>query len=259
MLGRMAKTRPLTVGLVALLLLAGCAGLIADSIDALMRQGIDLFLARKYDEAIAKFLEVVRRDPKFWNAYLYMARSYLGKGSWGDAIASGRKALELAPSSTEVVTTLAEAFLGAGVDALKRRQFAEAIGHFGEYVKLRPADVQGYLQLGRAYLGTGAYTDALRVIVQGLTQTSDAGARAELTRTLLDGGGQALASGNAKAAVILLQEYVRHDPGNFSAYLSLGKAYWQDGSIGNALGAFRRVLELNPNNAEALQFLGRGR
>jgi cytochrome c-type biogenesis protein CcmH/NrfG len=97
------------------------------------------------------------------------------------------------------------------------------------------------------------------VIVQGLTQTSDAGARAELTRTLLDGGGQALASGNAKAAVILLQEYVRHDPGNFSAYLSLGKAYWQDGSIGNALGAFRRVLELNPNNAEALQFLGRGR
>jgi tetratricopeptide (TPR) repeat protein len=110
----MAKTRPLTVGLVALLLLAGCAGLIADSIDALMKQGIDLFLARKYDEAIAKFLEVVRRDPKFWNAYLYMARSYLGKGSWGDAIASGRKALELAPSSTEVVTSLAEAFLGAG-------------------------------------------------------------------------------------------------------------------------------------------------
>jgi cytochrome c-type biogenesis protein CcmH/NrfG len=52
---------------------------------------------------------------------------------------------------------------------------------------------------------------------------------------------------------------VRHDAGNVSAYLSLGKAYWQDGSVGNALGAFRRVLELNPNNAEALQFLGRGR
>jgi tetratricopeptide (TPR) repeat protein len=259
MLGGMATTRPLALALAALLILAGCAGLVADSIDALMKQGIDLFLARKYDEAIAKFVEVVRRDPKFWNAYLYMARSYLGKSDWTDAIASGRKALQLAPNVTDVVPTLAQAFLGAGVDALKRRQFSEAVGHLGEYVKLRPSDAQGYLQLGRAFLGTGAYTDALRAIVQGLAQASDANVRTELTRTLLAGGSQALASGNAKAAVSLLQEYVRHDPGNFSAYLSLGKAYWQDGSVGNALGAFQRVLELNPNNPEALQFLGRGR
>ena len=252
-------TRFLAVTVVTLLLVAGCAGLVADSLEALMKQGIDLFLARRYDEAIAKFLEVVRRDPKFWNAYLYMARSYLGKNDWTAAIASGRKALELAPNTTDVVTTLAEAFLGAGVDAIKRRQFAEAVGHLTEYVRLRPSDGQGYLQLGRAFLGSGAYADALRTIVQGLTQASDASARGELTRTLLDGGAQALASGNAKAAVGLLQEYVRHDPGNVSAYLSLGKAYWQDGSVGNALGAFRRVLELNPNNAEALQFLGRGR
>jgi tetratricopeptide (TPR) repeat protein len=255
----MTKTRPLALVLAALVIFAGCAGLVADSIDALMKQGIELFLARKYDEAIAKFLEVVRRDPRFWNAYLYLARSYVGKSDWTAAIANGRKALELAPNTTDVVTTLAEAFLGAGVDALKRRQFAEAVGHLGEYVKLRPSDAQGYLQLGRAFLGTGAYTDALRVIVQGLTHASDASARAELTRTLLDGGSQALAAGNAKAAIGLLQEYVRHDAGNVSAYLSLGKAYWQDGSVGNALGAFRRVLELNPNNAEALQFLGRGR
>ena len=245
--------------LISLLALAGCAQLVADSVEALLRQGIELFTAGKYDEAIAKFLEVVRRDPKSWNAYLYLARSYIAKTSWGDAIASGRKALELAPSAGDVIPTLAEALLGAGTDALGRRQFSEAIGHFGEYLKLRPSDAAGYLQLARAFLGAGAYGDALRTIVQGLAQAPDASTRTQLVRGLLDGGTQALTAGNAKAAIGLLQEYVRHDARDVAAYVALGKAYWQDGSLGNAVGAFQRALELNPNNAEALQFLGRGR
>ena len=255
----MALPRALVVVLVTLVLFTGCAGLVADSIEALMKQGIELFLARKYDEAIAKFLEVVRRDPRAWNAYLYLARSYVATGTWGNALASGRKALELAPSATDVIPTLAEAFLGAGLDALQRRQFSEAVGHLGEYVKLRPTDAQGYLQLARAFLANGAYGDALRTIVQGLTHASEPSTRGDLVRALLDGGSQALAAGDGRAAVSLLSEYVRHDTRNVSAYLALGKAYWGDGNIANALSAFRRVLELSPNNAEALQFMGRGR
>jgi tetratricopeptide (TPR) repeat protein len=255
----MQTSRTVALLLVAVLVLGGCAQLVADSIESLLKQGIELFLARRYDEAIAKFLEVVRRDPRSWNAYLYMARSFIAKGSWGDALANARKALEFAPSSGDVVPALAEALLGAGTSALGRGQFSEAVGHFAEYVKLRPSDAQGYLQLGRAFLGTGAYVDALRTIVQGIAQGPDAGTRAQLIRGLFDGGSQALTAGNAKAAIGFLQEYVRHDAGNVSAYLSLGKAYWQDGSLGNALSAFQRVLELNPGNAEALQFLGRRR
>jgi len=91
---------------------AGCAQLMADSIETLMKQGIELLTAGKYDAAVTKFLEVVQRDPKSWNGYLYLARAYIGKGAWGDAITSGKKALELAPSATEVAPTLAEAFLG---------------------------------------------------------------------------------------------------------------------------------------------------
>jgi tetratricopeptide (TPR) repeat protein len=248
--------RIIAVVLVALLAAAGCAQLVADSIDALIRQGIDLFTARRYDEAITKFLEVVRRDPKSWTAYLYMARSYVAKASWGDALASGRKALELAPDRADVIPTLADALLGAGLDAFNRGQLSGAIPLLAEYVTLRPTDPAGYLHLGKAFLGSGAYGDALRTIVQGLAHASDASTRAQLVRSLLDGGGQALAAGHAKSAIGLLQEYVRHETGNVSAYLALGKAYWQDGSMGNALSAFRRVLELNPGNTEALQFLG---
>jgi cytochrome c-type biogenesis protein CcmH/NrfG len=242
--------------LVGALVLSGCAGLMGDSVETILSQGIELLGAHKYDEAAAKFLEVVRRAPTSWNGYLYLARAYVGKGAWSDAIASGRKALELAPGNAEVMPTLAEAFLGAGKDALGRRQFSEAAGHFVDYLKLRPADAQGYLQLGRAFLGTGAYADAARAFVQGIGQNPDAGARQALLGGLLDGGGQALTTGNAGAAVQLLQEYVRHDAGNVGAYVNLGKAYWQGGDLGSAFSAFRRVLELSPGNAEALQFLG---
>jgi len=253
---RRALSRSLALLVVTAVLAAGCAQLMADSIETLMKDGIELLTAGKYDAAAGKFLEVVGRDPKFWNGYLYLARAYIGKASWADAIASGRKALELAPNSSDVVPTLAQAFLGAGTDALKRQQFSEAAGHFLEYVKLRPADGQGYLQYGRALLGTGAYADALRALGQGLAATPDAATRQQLLSGLLDGGRQALAGGNTKAAVDLLQEYVRQDQSNATAYLNLGKAYWQDGNLGSALSAFQRVLELNPNEPEALQFLG---
>ncbi len=242
--------------LIATIVVTGCAQLMADTIETLMKQGIERLTQGKYDEAIQKFAEVIKRDPKAWNAYLYTARAYIGKHAWTDAIASGKKALELAPSSADVVPTLAEAFLGAGVDALGRRQFSEAASNLVEYVKLRPADAQGYLQLGRALLGSGSYTDALRAFGQGLTATPDPSTRDQLIRGFLDGGAQALSAGNAKAAIGLLQEYVRHDPGNVAAFVDLGKAYWQGGDLGNAFATFRRVLELNPNQADALQFLG---
>jgi tetratricopeptide (TPR) repeat protein len=160
--------RPVVVILVSVLAVAGCAQLMADSVEVLLRQGIELFTAGKYDEAIAKFLEVVRRDPTSWNAYLYLARSYVAKSSWADALASGRKALELAPSSGDVIPVLAQALLGAGADAVKRGQFSEAIGHFGEYVKLRPTDVQGYLELGKAYWQSGNLGNALEAFQQVL-------------------------------------------------------------------------------------------
>ena len=253
----MSRHSRMLIALVVLAMVsAGCAQLMADSIETLLKDGLDLLTAGKYDAAIGKFLEVVRRDPKSWNGYLYLAQAYIGKASWNDAIASGRKALELAPSSIDVVPTLARALLGAGSDALRRGQFTEATDHLVDYVKLRPGDAQGYLQLGRAFLGSGAWADALKTLGQGLAQSPDAATRQQLVGSLLDGGGRALAAGDARAALGLLQEYLRHDPANASAYVSLGKAYWQDGNLAGALAAFRRVLELNPSDAEAQQFLG---
>jgi Flp pilus assembly protein TadD len=240
----------------AVALTAGCATMsLMESIESLLRQIKEMIDARRYDEALTKVTEVIRRDPAQWKAYLYGAQAYIGKADWGRALTSARKALELAPRETEALTTLGEALFGAGTDALQRRAYRDAAGHFVEYVKLRPADVRGYLDAGRAYLGQDRWAEAGRMLVDGLGRASDPASRSQLTQALLEGGRRALAKGEHRGAATLLGEYVRQDPRNVSALVDLGKAYWGAGERAPALDAFRQVLELAPGNPEARRFL----
>jgi tetratricopeptide (TPR) repeat protein len=250
-------TRVVAMALVVLMALtAGCATMgLVETIEQLLKQIKELLDAKKWDEALTKVAEVIRRDPLQWRAYLYGAQAYIGKSDWRQALANARKAVELAPREAETLTTLGQSLWGAGVEALTRGAFRDATGYFVEYIKLRPADAQGYLNAGRAYLGAGSWGDALSVLTQGLGQASDPAVRSQLTQTLLDGGRQALAKGDYRGAIGLLGQYVRADQGNVAAWLDLGKAYWGAGDRGDALGAFRRVLELAPSNEEARRYL----
>jgi len=246
----------MAVVLVVTLGLAGCATVsLIDTIETLLRQAKELLDGKRWDEALAKLTEVIRRDPTQWKAYLYGAQAYIGKLDWGQALTSARKAFELSPRDGEVLTTLGQSLWGAGVDALQRRSFTEAAGHFVEYIKLRPTDVQGYLNAGRAYIGSGSWGDGARVLVDGLAHASDGATRSQLTQALVDGGRQALSRNDYRGAASMLREYVRLAPTDVSAYLDLGKAYWNAGDRGEALSAFRRVLELQPQNEEARRFL----
>jgi tetratricopeptide (TPR) repeat protein len=238
------------------ILLASCAtaGLV-ESVESLLRQGKELFEAKRYDEALAKFQEVIRREPTSWVAWLYAARVHVAKVQWAPAIDSGRKALELATDKGEATGLLAEALWGGGLESLQRGQYREAVDRFGGYLQLRTGDARGYLNLGRSHLGAGGFREALDALVRGLTEARDAGTRHELAQTLLDGGRRALAGSDFRSAVGFLGEYVRVNPTDVSALLDLGRAHWQAGQRVDALGVFRRVLELAPGNVEALRFL----
>jgi Flp pilus assembly protein TadD len=178
--------RATTVLLVVLLVTSGCATIgMVESIASLIEQGKALFESKRYDEALTKFLEVIKRDPTQWVAYLYAARTYIAKASWASAIEYGRTAFELAPSGQDVVPVFAEALIGGARDALTRGRFGDAINHFVEYLRLKPTDA--------------------------------------------------------------------------TAWLDLGKAYWQGGQRTEALAAFRRVIELQPRQEEALRYLLQGR
>lgn len=236
-------------------MLAGCAGIsLQDEIEALMKEGQQSYSVKKYDEAIGKFGQVVTKDPKYWLGYLWLARSFIAQGGWPDAIANAKKAYEISPKGPDVLAVLGETLFGGGADALKNGRLADSVRYFVDYLKLEPGNTRAWLNVGKAYLGQGQFREALSAFVQGLAN-GGGGDRSELVRGLLDGGLQAFSRGNFRDSIDLLKEYVKFDSNNLSAYVNLAKAYWESGERGNALDAFRKVLQLNPRHEEALRFL----
>lgn len=254
MTAKLLRTR-LTLLLLVSTLLAACAGLTLQSeIDGLMKEGQQLYSEKKYDQAIDKFVIVIGKDPAYWQAYLWAARAFIAKGNWGDAIANGRKAFELAPNKTEAMPIFAQALFGGGADALKNGRFAESVNLFVEYLKLEPGSTQAWLNVGKAYLGQEDFRQALGAFAQGLAVGGGA-ERQDLIRQLLDGGVQAFSSGKHRESIDLLREYLKYDAKNLQAYLNIAKAYWESGDKGKALDAFKQVLKLDPRQEEALRYM----
>lgn len=154
----------------ASLLLAGCAGFgLQGEIEGLMKQGQQLHAEKRYDAAIDKFLEVVAKEPTYWQAYLWLARSFMAKGKWMDAVANGRKAYQLAPKDKETIPVFAEALFGGGADALQNGRYGEAIDLLTEFLKHDQKNTGAYLNLAKAYWGAGDMTrafDAFRQVLK---------------------------------------------------------------------------------------------
>lgn len=239
-----------------LLLAAGCAAVPGSGMNdpsAILQEGDQLYAAKRYDEAIAKFRAVIVQDPVNVRAWLGLARCYIAKADWSEAIASARRAFEISPQGAEVLNTFLQALFGGGSQALANGGFGEAIKYFSEYLKHNGANPSAWLSVGKAYLGNKQFADALKALIGAL---GVAGVdRNDVIGTILSGGVQAFRERDFNGAIGLLREYVKQDPRNLQAYLTLAKSYWEAGQKGGALEAVRDALKISPTNGEALQFL----
>jgi tetratricopeptide (TPR) repeat protein len=250
----LARWRSLII--VVVMALAGCAVLDPQGeLNALMAEGQQLYSAQRYDEAIARFRAVTERDPGFYPAYLGLARSLMAKGAWPDAVVNARRAMELSRGAPDVLPVLLDALYGGGNDALARGAFIDSIGYFGEYVKLQPGNFRAWLNVAKAYAGNRQFIEALNALRKALETGSGSAERTETLQSLLGTGKQAFDAHDYGSAINMLREYLKFNASDWSAYLTLGKAYWNSGAMRDALSAFAKVLELNPRNTEALNLL----
>jgi tetratricopeptide (TPR) repeat protein len=182
---RVSRTAPAVVaGALLIVIVSGCAMLGFETPDSLMKDGQQLYLDKKYDEAITKFERVIELDRTRWLAYVYIARCYMAKGTWSKAISNARLAYQASPGGQDVVPTLAQALWGGGIEALDNGQFREAISALTEYLRLQPADASGYVALDKAYLQTGDRSDALNALFKALQLNPSMSGVEELLRGL---------------------------------------------------------------------------
>jgi tetratricopeptide (TPR) repeat protein len=165
-----------------------------EGIKAAFAQGAELTNAGKYDEAIAKFNEVLTSVPKCAECYLNIGGIQARKQDWAKAEEAYKKALELNPDSVEAYNGLAsiynaqkkfteaqamsaeaskrgaatggggnaESLYNQGVIAWNANDFPKAQELFAAAVKANEKHAESHFMLGQAYLNLGKLPEAAK-------------------------------------------------------------------------------------------------
>jgi tetratricopeptide (TPR) repeat protein len=165
-----------------------------EGIKAAFAQGADLTNAGKYDEAIAKFNEVLAQVPKCSECYVNIGAIQSRKQDWAKAEEAYKKAIEANPDSVEAYNGLAnvynaqkkfkeaqamsaeaskrggatagggnaEALYNQGVIAWNANDFPKAQELFTAAIKADEKHAESHFMLGQAYLNLGKLPEAAK-------------------------------------------------------------------------------------------------
>lgn len=160
----MKTSRKLLLTLVLFIFIGSCSFAQGNNqANDLIKQGVDLHNAGKYDQAIAKFNEALKADPANGYANYELAFSLYASKKPNDAIPYLEKA---AKSSSTSLVVPAYALLAAIYDEGNQPQ--KAIETYNEAIKINPAYPQIYYNLGIAYFRNQQYTEAENSAIEAI-------------------------------------------------------------------------------------------
>lgn len=200
-----------------------------------LNNGLELYVAKKYDEAIASFKRAASLDPKSStssNAYEYMARSYTQMGNNKSAISTYQESLRQDPNQSWI-------HLALGNLLFSEDRLEEAVRSYEKATNLDPSATNRY-SLGQGYLAVGRYEEAERQFEQAKKMTprepqGDVGL------------GQAYAKqGRGDDAIRAFQQAIDVQRDYWTAYSEMGYALVDNGDLDQA----REIVEtLEPKAA----------
>ena len=143
------------ISLIFLLSIFSCVGFAQNKDDAksLVKQGIVLNDAGKYDEAIAKYNEAIKVDPNYATAYYEMGYTLFSTGKGKNAMPYLEKVLQLDPKSGGAYD-----MIGSIYDDDK--QMDKAIEYFQKGLKVDPGYQRLYYNLAIMYYRLGKYPES---------------------------------------------------------------------------------------------------
>ena len=202
-------------------LYTSCAGLRTGG-SALIEfeKGLSLFNRGKYDKAASHFIRATELDPDYTKAYIYLGRSYIGLKQWHSALHPLRTAYRISPEKTrtEVSNLLIDTLFALVIGEIRKGNFEESKTYISEYLQLNKS-------LGNS--------------------------NNQIVSFLIAFAAQELKRGNLTNTVSALKLALNIDPKNSDAYIGLGRAYFKDGRIFDALNNIRKAILLDPNTKEA--------
>ncbi|MDO8667692.1 MAG: tetratricopeptide repeat protein [bacterium] len=212
----------------------------------------------------ASLIMAVKLNPYRYNYRISLAKLYLsqakaeslkpdGQGNNSmiqlnitKAIETGRKAIEMAPSSVLPYETLGMIY--RDIRPLTLGSEAWAVKYFNEAFAFEPTNPVLATELAKAYLNNNDLVNAEKYFNRALELKGDYyEAKFSLAKTYLKGK-------KDSQALILLNELARevYDP---EVYYELGRFYYNHGEIDKAIDRFKLALSLSPKHSNSLYSL----
>jgi tetratricopeptide (TPR) repeat protein len=209
------------------------------AIDQAVHRGVDLYTARRFDEAMATYRGIIAQRPDMAIAYRHLAFVAWETGRLMMAIDTLKRAMASGVTNSGVVTQLGT-YLAESGDARAAIPLLEPVA------SVDGADPDALNGLGIAYARAGRPADARRVFERMLSaDPSSAMALANLGTLDLERGDFAAAHAHFERAASL-------DPTSSAAQAGLGVVAIKSGDRHLAVEAWRRAVELDSTTYDAL-------
>jgi protein O-mannosyl-transferase len=170
----------------------------------------------KYDEAIASYRQVVKIDPRRWDAHEKAALLLQKQDKIGEAVEHFRSAVKINPDATDARSNLAAGLVFRG-------EMIEAVQQFRRVLEVAPERNDTRVKLGTILAVQGRLGEATVLLQQAVENDP------EDAKTLLKLGQVLAAQGDLDRAIPFLREAVRMQKEDAEAQESLGRALVENG------------------------------
>src|SRR6266508_2469690 len=220
-------------------------------------EGIQLFEARKFDEARASLEAAVREDPQDARAASYLGRVYLAVGNSDRAVEWMGRSVALEPTNAEYHLWLGRAYGNQAMQAsvLKQPALARKVRkEFEEASRLDPDNLEARFGLIEFYLRAPA-------ILGGSPKKAGEQAEEIRRRDALEGYRAAgRIAEHRKDLDLALAQYEaagREFPEQIEPFYWIGALLVRKGDYARAFDVYEKVLESNPSEIKACYQIGR--
>src|SRR6266704_1813776 len=203
----------------------------------------------KASQAIEEYKKALDLDPNNSLILSEMAESYLRNNRLREAVDVAQKAIQTDRDNIEAHKILSTVYLQVIGRANAQQPpstetINNAIREFEEIIRIDPTERQSFLMLGRLYQIKGERDKATEIYKKFLgVEPGSEEGVTALAKLHMD-------AGNYKEAVGLLETFVKQRPDSDGALQTLGEAYSELQEYGKAADAYKRASELDPDDIE---------
>jgi lipopolysaccharide biosynthesis regulator YciM len=206
--------------------------------------GLDYKRGGFVDRALEAFTEVLRLDPRNEYALLNLQKLHEEQHQWTEAYDTRQRLTSLSEADARPQNQAILAFLEneIGVEAMRRKDFAEATRRFNAAIDLDPRAVPAYLNLGDLRVAEGNERDAAAIWDKLIQVAPD---RAYLAFDRLESLAQR--TGAADRFTRLCRRLIDENPQDWRARLALSRHLAAAGQPHEALDLLFAALVQNPH------------